>query len=57
MKKTWKVNQVDMIPMNISNEEYQQILEELSEIVYEYLYPSVPELEMPRGLKERETNE
>jgi hypothetical protein len=36
MKKTWSVNQVEVIPVEISDEEYNQLLDETTEMVYRY---------------------
>lgn len=36
MKKTWDVKDVEMIPMRVSIEEYNQRLDEAAEMVYRY---------------------
>ena len=36
MKKTWSVNQVEIIPVEIPNEDYNQILDEMAEMIYRY---------------------
>jgi hypothetical protein len=36
MKKTWSVNQVEIIPVEVSNEDYNQLLAEMGEMVYRY---------------------
>ncbi len=36
MKKTWSVNQVEIMPVEISDEEYNQLLDEMAEMVYRY---------------------
>ena len=36
MKKTWDVSEIEIIPMRVSPEEYNQLLEEFAEMVYTY---------------------
>ena len=37
MKKIWNVSKVEIIPMRVSSEEYNQLLEEMADMVYRYL--------------------
>ncbi len=34
--RIWNVNQVEIIPMRVESEEYNQVLDEVSEMIYRY---------------------
>jgi hypothetical protein len=36
MKKKWDVKEIEIIPMRISHEEYERLLDETAELVYRY---------------------
>lgn len=37
MKKSWDIESFEMIPMRVEFEEYNQLLDEMAELVYGYL--------------------
>lgn len=37
MKKSWDIESYEMIPMRVESEEYNQLLDEMAELVYGYL--------------------
>lgn len=37
MKKSWDIESFEMTPMRVSFEEYNQLLDEMAELVYGYL--------------------
>lgn len=37
MEKSWVIEQIEMIPMRVEFEEYNQLLDEMAELVYGYL--------------------
>jgi hypothetical protein len=63
MKKTWEVTQVEIIPTPISADLYNQLLEELAELVYRHLcqFPEkdnlVPETSSASSLRKTGTSE
>ena len=36
MKKSWAIEEFEMIPMRVESEEYNQLLDEMAELVYCY---------------------
>lgn len=37
MKKSWELEKCEIIPMRVPTEEYEQILDEVAELVYCYI--------------------
>lgn len=62
MKKTWELKKIEIIPMRVPSEEYEQLLDEVAELVYRYICQlqdktKASEFSMDRTIKRTGTDE
>lgn len=62
MKKTWELEQYEIIPMRVPTEEYEQLLDEVAELVYCYICQfqdktKASEISMDQTIKRTGTDE